>query len=145
MTYGALSTKEPHLWMRSLAGPVSGSMFTESMVNSDRPRLAQLFFRMASSASNKYMTETIISQEAEILSRIIAPDNPSFSAEGARSILELGFSEDDGERMKALAAKARQGSLNEQEESLLNAYLFLGSLVDVMHSKARLSLKKQSA
>jgi len=91
------------------------------------------------------MTANTISQETEILSRVIAPDNPSFSTEAARSILALGFGDSDNERMNLLAAKARQGSLDEQEQSLLNAYLFVGSLVDLMHSKARLSLKKNAS
>ncbi len=91
------------------------------------------------------MISATISQESEILSRVISPDNPSFSVEAARSILKLGFTESDNERMNVLATKARQGNLDLQEESLLNAYLFVGSLVDLMHSKARLSLKKQTA
>ena len=88
------------------------------------------------------MTASTISQETEILSRVIAPDNPSFSSEAARSILALGFGDEDNERMNLLAAKARQGNLDSQDESLLNAYLLVGSLVDLMHSKARLSLKR---
>ncbi len=91
------------------------------------------------------MGPATISQETEILSRVIAPENPSFSAAAARSILALGFGDADNERMNLLAAKARQGTLDEQEESLLNAYMFVGSVVDLMHSKARLSLKKISA
>ena len=91
------------------------------------------------------MSASTISQETEILSRVIAPENPSFSPEVARSILAMGFGDTDNERMNSLAAKARHGALDEQEESLLNAYLFVGSVVDLMHSKARLSLKKNSA
>jgi hypothetical protein len=91
------------------------------------------------------MSPAAISQETEILSRVIGPENPSFSAEVARSILALGFGDTDNERMNELAAKAQQGTLDEQEESLLNAYMFVGSVVDLMHSKARLSLKKNSS
>ncbi len=91
------------------------------------------------------MSLTIISQETEILSRVIGPENPNFSPEAARSILTLGFGDADNEQMNLLAVKARQGALDEQEESLLNAYMFVGAVVDLMHSKARLSLKKNSA
>ena len=91
------------------------------------------------------MSPTIVSQETEILTRVIAPENPSFSADAARSILTLGFGAADNERMDVLAAKARKGTLDEQEESLLNAYMFVGALIDLMHSKARLSLKKNTA
>jgi len=87
----------------------------------------------------------MIGQEAEILSRVIGPENPTFTKEAARSILELRFSDADTARMDALAAKARQGSLSEEEGSQLHAYLFVGAVVDLMHSKARLSLKTRAA
>ena len=91
------------------------------------------------------MTASTISQETEILSRVIAPDNPNLSSEAARSILALRFSDADNEQMNALAAKNRLGGLDAQEKSLLNAYLVVGSLVDLMHSKARLSMAKNRA
>ncbi len=91
------------------------------------------------------MTAATISQEAEILSRVIEPENPNFSADAARSMLGFSFRDSDIEEMNHLAAMARQGKLSPQEESSLNAYLLVGSLVDLMHSKARLSLKKHSA
>ena len=43
--------------------------------------------------------------------------------------------------MNQLAAKARKGYLNEEEESQMHGYLFVGAMVDLMHSKARLSLR----
>ena len=49
------------------------------------------------------------------------------------------------DRMNALADKARQGTLSRGEESQLDAYLFVGAVVDLMHSKARLSLSKHAA
>ena len=78
------------------------------------------------------MSPITISQETEILSRVISPENPCFSAEAARSILALGFGDKDNERMNVLAAKAQQGDLDEQEKSLLNAYMFVGlSLIHI--------------
>ena len=87
----------------------------------------------------------MMSTETEILARVFGPDNPSFTPEAARSILELGFSDGDTDRMNELAAKARQGSLSEDEESQLQGYLFVGAIVDLMHSKARLSLEQSGA
>ncbi len=86
----------------------------------------------------------MISQETEILSRVIGPENPSFSDEAARCVLALRFNDADVERMNALAAKARQGMLSREEEAQLDAYLFVGAMVDLMHSKARLSLEKHA-
>ena len=86
----------------------------------------------------------MISQETEILSRVMGPENASFSEEAARSILALRFNDADIERMNTLAAMARQGVLSPEEESQLDAYLFVGAVVDLMHSKARLSLSKHA-
>ena len=72
-------------------------------------------------------------------------ENPSFTPAVARSILDLRFSDADTSRMNELAARAREGSLNEEEESQLHGYLFVGSMVNLMHSKARLSLKKATS
>ncbi len=87
------------------------------------------------------MITHIISQESEILSRVVGPENPGFTPEVARSILELRFNKSDTDRMNQLAAKARKGSLSDEEESQMHGYLFVGAMVDLMHSKARLSLK----
>ncbi|MFV1969005.1 MAG: hypothetical protein ACC628_26595 [Pirellulaceae bacterium] len=91
------------------------------------------------------MSSNIISQESEILSRVVGPENPGFTPEVARSILELRFSEADRERMNQLAAKARKGPLSGEEEAELHGYLFVGAMVDLMHSKARLSLRSCAA
>jgi hypothetical protein len=84
----------------------------------------------------------ILSKETEILSRVIGPENPAFTPEAARSILQLRFTDADVEQMNRLASKAREGTLSEDEQSQLHGYLFVGAMVDLMHSKARLSLKK---
>ena len=87
------------------------------------------------------MNPTFACPETEILSRVVGPENPTFTPQVARSILELRFCDADTERMNELAAKARQGDLSEEEQSQLHGYLFVGAMVDLMHSKARLSLK----
>ena len=84
------------------------------------------------------------SQESEILSRVVGPENPSFTPEVAQSILKLRFGDGDLERMQELLGQARQGALNEEEESQLHGYLFVGAMLDLMHSKARLTLKNSA-
>lgn len=90
------------------------------------------------------MNPTIASQESEILSRLVGPENPNFTPEVAHSILELRFSDVDVDRMNELLEKARQGTLSQEEESQLHGYLFVSSMVDLMHSKARLTLKESA-
>jgi len=90
------------------------------------------------------MNPAVTSPETEILSRVVGPQNPSFTPEVARSILELRFSDSDVDRMNELAAKAREGTLSDDEKSELHGYLFVGAMVDLMHSKARCTLRRSA-
>jgi len=87
-------------------------------------------------------TET---SEVAILSRVIRPDSGTWSREAAKSILDFDFPPADVRRMNALAAKARQGTLSPEEEAQLENYRDVGRLLELLQSKARLSLKHSSA
>jgi hypothetical protein len=63
----------------------------------------------------------------------------------AEYFLGLRFEEADRTRMDILAAKAREGSLTPAEQSELNNYMNLGWFLDLMKSKARLSLAQHSS
>ncbi len=80
--------------------------------------------------------------EADILSRVIRPRRGDLSAEAARGFLRLGFSEKDRERMSKLARKNREGRLTSAEGLTLESYCRVGRLLDLLHSKARLSLTR---
>jgi hypothetical protein len=80
--------------------------------------------------------------EGKIWGRLIGPERPAFSAETARSILELEFAEEDKARMRALAAKAREGTLSPEEQAEVETYSRVGSILGIMKSKARTVLKK---
>ena len=79
--------------------------------------------------------------EVSILNRILRPDAPTFSPEGAQDILSLGFSESDKQRMRELSAKARAGALTTEEDAEAGRYELLGHLLGILQSKARRSLK----
>lgn len=111
--------------------PVQRSPAAES------PRL----YGLASLSYNPDMVAANLETESEILARVLAPENPDLSQEAAESLLKLRFAPRDTERMNELAAKAREGGMSPDEDRLLQGYLFVGSLVDLLHSKARLSLK----
>ena len=83
--------------------------------------------------------------ETAILSRIIKPESGTWSKEAARSILQFGFPPTDLRRMNALAAKARRGSLSLAQEAELENYRDVGRLLELLQSKARLSLKRSSS
>ena len=80
--------------------------------------------------------------EASILGRAMDPENWKLTPEAARSILTLELSPKDRKRMDALAAKARSGSLNADEEVEIENYRQVATLVEMVKSKARLFLKK---
>jgi hypothetical protein len=79
--------------------------------------------------------------EAAVWGRLIGPERPTLSPETARSILELEFPEEDKARMRELAAKARVGTLSPQERADLDVYSRVGSVLGIMKSKARTTLK----
>jgi hypothetical protein len=80
-----------------------------------------------------------------ILARVIAPEKPTFSPDTAQEILTLDFAESDRKRMNELAAKARAGTLTDQENQDLENFLLVGHMLDLMHSKARMSLRSRTA
>src|SRR4051794_22722754 len=81
--------------------------------------------------------------EVSILNRLLRPDAPTFSPEGAQDILALDFDQADKDRMRELSAKARAGTLTAEEVAEAGRYELLGHLLNVMQSKARQSLKGQ--
>jgi hypothetical protein len=84
-------------------------------------------------------------KESAILSRIIQPENGDWSREAAESILKLRFPMADTHRMNELAAKARRGALSGEEQVENEGYMRAGRLVELLQSKARISLKRTAA
>lgn len=82
--------------------------------------------------------------EVSILNRILRPEEPTFSPEGAEDFLRLGFSESDKDRMRELSAQARAGILSAEEDAEAGRYEMLGHLLGILQSKARRSLERHS-
>jgi len=80
--------------------------------------------------------------ETEIWLRVIQPRNGDLSPEAAREWLRLRLSNTDTERVRELSHKADEGTLTQDEERELDAYLNVGSVLDLLKAKARLSLNK---
>jgi hypothetical protein len=87
-------------------------------------------------------TAPVATNEVAILGRVFEADEPSFSPEVARCILEFRFREEDRKRMHELSAKAREGSLTPDEQAEIESYEKAGHILSLMKSKARLSLEK---
>ena len=90
------------------------------------------------------MSTTLDKQEAAILGRVIAPENADLSPEAAQSLLALSLSPADQVELQRLGAKAKDGSLSPIEEADLENYRHVGRLLELMKSKARLSLKRSA-
>ena len=86
------------------------------------------------------MNATLESSEAAILDRVFHPDAGGWSPAAAEAILNVGFSENDRERMTGLLEKAKAGELLPEEASALENYRHIGRLLELMKSKARRSL-----
>jgi hypothetical protein len=82
--------------------------------------------------------------EADILSEIIAPDEPTLPEASAREILTLRFNEQAIQRMNDLAEKNRRGELLTVERELLEKYQRVGNFLNLLQAKARLSLTRFS-
>lgn len=83
--------------------------------------------------------------EGAIWGRLLQLSNKALSVEAARSLLDLEFAREDKDRMRELAAKARDGSLSAAEQEDIRTYERVGNLLALMKSKARQRLKKASS
>jgi hypothetical protein len=89
------------------------------------------------------MSATAIADHGvEILARTIRPDEGGMSAEAARAILSFRLANHDKDRVNELASKARAGALTAAERAELDDYERITALLELMQSKARLSLKQ---
>jgi hypothetical protein len=80
-----------------------------------------------------------------IWKRAIEPEAGTLAPAEARAMLGLRLAKADLDRADALAAKARAGRLTPQEHQELDNYLSIGSVLEFLKSKARLSLGQAGA
>lgn len=81
----------------------------------------------------------------EILDRAVESLGKRLSKRDANALLALQFAEEDHDRMESLVTQSKQRKLNSSEREELDSYIRLGFLLDALHAKARISLKKRSA
>ena len=87
----------------------------------------------------------IASHEADILRRVVDPRRAGWSREASEAILALALPKRDASRASTLARKACAGSLSPAEARELEDYKHIGRFLELMQSRARLSLKKTGA
>ncbi|MBO0701016.1 MAG: hypothetical protein J2P46_21655 [Zavarzinella sp.] len=89
-------------------------------------------------------TEVFSAAEGRIWDRVLRPAARTLSVAAARSILRLEFAPEDRERMRELAAKAREDLLTANDWEEIRDYERVGNLMALLKSKARLRLSWKS-
>jgi hypothetical protein len=89
-----------------------------------------------------HQAQPVTERRPSVLSRVIQPERNDLSADAARSILRLSFEEADLKRMQELAVRNQEGGLGKDELAELMDYRQAGLVLDLLKSKARLSLKR---
>jgi hypothetical protein len=82
-----------------------------------------------------------VPSDAEILGRVVDPSAGTLEPSAAQGLLSLRFREQDVARMNELAARARDGSLSQEQRQEAESYNRIGHLLALLHSKARASLE----
>lgn len=86
-----------------------------------------------------------MSDPAAILEKIIEPEVGGFSQELADYVLSLRFPPPMQARCGVLSEKAQEGNLSEKEQSELDAYLSVNTILILLKSKARASLRARDS
>jgi hypothetical protein len=80
--------------------------------------------------------------EPVIWARLIQAPRAPIAPEAARYLLSIDFSEADHARMRELMDKSGDGALMPDEKAELDGYVNIANVLSVMHSQARLALRK---
>ncbi len=85
------------------------------------------------------------SVDAAIIARMVRPDEADLSEDAAEAVLGIfRLDQDDQDRMHDLLVKNQNDALTPAEKEELESYLRISLLIDLMHAKARFSLKKHA-
>src|SRR5438094_871308 len=79
---------------------------------------------------------------SSILERTLTPPLDELKPASAKAVLQMKFNRRDRRRINELSALAREGTLSAAQADELDFYLDLGSILTLLHSKARLALKR---
>jgi len=89
-------------------------------------------------------TRTSHTGDAAVLARLIRPNDDDLPAEEAKALLNIRFDSRELDRIHELVTKNQDDALTPAERADLESYLRVSSFVDLMHAKARRSLKKHA-
>jgi len=85
------------------------------------------------------------STDAAIIARMVHPDEADLTEDAAEAVLRIfRLDQSDQDRLHDLLVKNQDDALTPTETEELESYLRISLLVDLMHAKARFSLKKHA-
>jgi hypothetical protein len=91
-------------------------------------------------ATEQHVFET--GNDAAILARLVHPEQDNLPAVTAKAFLKMRFETEDLDRIHDLVTRNQDDALTPTERADLESYLRVSSFLDLMHAKARRSLKK---
>jgi hypothetical protein len=83
--------------------------------------------------------------EADILTEVVAPGEPTLPQEFARAVLSVRFKDSATETICELLQKNNSGTITPEQKADLEKYMRVGQFLDLMKAKARQSLKASVA
>jgi uncharacterized protein YnzC (UPF0291/DUF896 family) len=86
-------------------------------------------------------TAASLTSDTAILSQLIRPEEGTLSASAAEGWLAVCFQQAQLDRMHELVVKNKDGKLTTKEKHEIENYRRVSFLLDLMHSKARRTLK----
>lgn len=87
------------------------------------------------------MSQSLESYDDTILTNL----SGSISPQAAEGILSLGFSDEQRKKMQSLAEKAREGELSEEEREEASSFERISSLLGILQSRARISMRNAAS
>ena len=91
------------------------------------------------------MANSTTISEADILEHVVSPVKGGLPPDAARAILELKFDKGATKRIRGLLQKNNRGTISAAERITLEKFLRVGKFIDLLHAKARLSLKEAAS
>ena len=83
-----------------------------------------------------------VNNQTAIWARLIETQKEPIPPETARYLLSIRFDETDHARMQKLMDKSNVGTLTPEDAAEFDNYLSIAGLLTIMHSQARLVLRK---
>lgn len=80
--------------------------------------------------------------EANVWTRVIHPEQGDLPSSAALALAELHFDSADLNAMRELSQRNQAGELSSDEQEALQTYRRVGMILDLLRSKARLSLRQ---